>query len=241
MADYNQNKAPMAPIPKSALNEYKLRLIGPIQEGARRPPTLSVSVIKNQPRLSVATNIPNDQNSGWINAPMDALTFMAFLAELEKVINGPSGEKLEIVNKTGRPGDTRIMSYTLVGKDNEGRVFISVTAPDRPKIKFTFLPTEYHTIIHKDGTPYSEAELSVAFAKAWHSLMVNLVPNVLNTYYVEPEPRENTWKKGGDNNNRGGYNKQGGNTYGGGSGGGGNSGGGAPSGGSNDFDDGFPM
>lgn len=245
MADYNNSnqKGSMPPIPKNALNEWKLRLTGPMQEGARRPPTLSVGVIKNQVRLDVFTNVPNDRDGGKLSAPMDSITFFAFLTKLEDVINGEPANKVEIVNRTGKPGSTRILSYTVIGKDNEGCVFISVTAQDRPRVKFTFLPTEYHSIVHKDGSPYSPAELSMVYARAWHRMMSTLVPAVLNTHYVEPEPRNdsgggNRYGKGGGYN-KGGYNKGG---Y---SGGNNNSSGESSSGGGSsgptDFDDDFPM
>ena len=191
------------PLPKTAFNEYKLRIMGPMQEGATRAPTLGVSVIKNNPRIDVYTNIQGDRDNGRISAPMDAVNFFALLVKLEDIIGGEPDVQVKIPCKTGAPGQQRLISTVVTGKDNQGRVFISVVAQDRPKIKFTFLPSDWHGLVHKDGTPYGEAEMSVVFARAWLRLMTQLVPNVMDTYYTEPEPRDNS----GDGYNKGGYNK----------------------------------
>lgn len=196
------------PIPKTALNEFKLRLLGPEQEGSRRPPALAVSVIRNQPRIDVFTNIPNDQDNGRISAAMDTLTMHALLEEIERLADGEPDNVIKVENRTGRPGETRIVSYTYTGKDKEGRMFISVTAEGRPKIKFTFLPSQYHNFAHRDGTPYSEAELSVVYAKSWAKTMRNLLGPVLVSYYEEPEPRQ-----GGNRPNGGGAGYSAGSSY----------------------------
>lgn len=196
--DYQQQK----PLPKTAFNEYKLRILGPIQDGAKFPSALQVSVIKNQPRLDVFTNIPNDRDYGKISAPMDSLTAMAVIMELERIIDGDNDTQVKIVNKSGWKESIKVISNTYIGKDKEGRVWISITAQDRAKIKFVFLPSEWHMVVHRDGTPYSEAELSVVYARAWVNLFKQLIPNVLDTHYMEPEPRQD---KGGYQKKGGGY------------------------------------
>lgn len=238
------------PLPKTAFNEYKMRLKGPMQEGGKFPPNLSVSVIRNQPRIDVFTEVPNDKNNGKITAAMDALTFFALLEALKLVIDGEPDQQLKVPNMSGPPQNKFLASTTLVGKDKEGRVYISVVAKERPMIKFVFSPSDYHPgMIRKDGVELDEAELSVIYARAWRRLMTELTPNVLDSYYEVPEPR-NKGGGGGNFNKGSGYNK-------GGNGGGYNNGGGGggspapaparsehygeqPAGPPGDFDD-FPM
>ncbi len=235
------------PLPKTAFNEYKLRLRGPMQEGGKRPPNLSVSVIRNQPRIDVFTEVPNDKDNGKITAAMDSLTFFALLEALEMVIDGEPDNQLKVPNMKGAPQNKFLASTTLVGKDKDGRVYISVVAKERPMIKFVFLPSDYHpNIQRRDGTPLDEAELSIIYARAWRRLMCELTPNVLDSHFEPPEPRQGGGNRGNYGGNRGG-NNYGGNRGGGGSNYGGGNGGGQqqqfgepPAGPPSDFDD-FPM
>jgi hypothetical protein len=235
------------PLPKTAFNEYKLRLKGPMQEGGKFPPNLSVSVIKNQPRIDVFTEVPNDTNRGKITAAMDTLTFFALLEALKLIIDGEPDQQLKVPNMTGAPQNKSLATTTLVGKDKEGRVYISVVAKGRPMIKFVFSPSDYHPgMIRKDGVELDEAELSVIYARAWRRLMIELTPNVLDSYYEAPEPRNKAGGNGNFNKGNGNYNK-GSNNYNQGNGGGGGSApaqsehyGEQPAGPPGDFDD-FPM
>lgn len=166
-------------------NEYKLKLIGPKQEGASKPPTLSVNVWRNNPRIEVKTNVPNDRDYGRINAPMDILSFNDLIEYIDIIANGPNGEMLPVKNNVGAPGFEKQVSTTIVGKDAEGRMYISVTAKDRPKIKFVFKPSNWHVFCKKDFvTPLSEAEVSVPSAKAWAKTFQTLVNTYIANNYV---------------------------------------------------------
>jgi hypothetical protein len=182
MADYSQNQN-RPPLPKTIFDEMKLRLSGPLQEGASRPPSLRVKVIRNNPRIDVFTNIPNDKDGGRISAPMEAATMFALLERLRQHVDGEPSQQTKIENKTGMPGQQVTLSTTVIGKDQEGRVFISIIAEDRPRIKFVFLPSAWHTFAHKDGSPYNEAELSCVYAKGWVRLMELLITNVMDNYF----------------------------------------------------------
>lgn len=250
MSDNNRFRKPL---PKTALSEYKLRLEAPAPEGGTRKPSLAFSVAKNQPRISVYTNIESDRNRGMVIAKMDTPTFFGFLQLLRNVIEGESDTKYSIENKEHtffngeRSREPKVTSTTVVGKDREGRVFIGVVAKNITPIKFIFGPTDYHHLVHKDGTPFTQAELSVLYAKGYLELLHNLIPSVLDTHYTEPEPRNNNRGGGGGGGN---YNRGGGGNY---NRGGGNRGGGnqqraqreEPAGGDDDWGgdvtDDFPM
>lgn len=202
MANYNQQAR--KPLPKTAFDELKLRMEGPPQEGQRRPPNLRVSVIKNSPRIDVFTNIENDRDNGRISAPMDAMTFFTLVELTNNIADGEPDNQIMVANKTGRPGEQRVISHTVIGKDREGRCFISVIAQDRPKIKFTFAPSAWHSMVKMDGTPVPEAEVSVVYAKAWARLMAELVPNVLDHHFEERVFSPKGGNGGGGNYNSGG-------------------------------------
>lgn len=250
----NNNFRP-APRKKNALDEYKLRLNGPVlaDQGAKFPGALAVSVVKNQIHLDVYTNVPNDKNNGNIRAAMDQITFGAFLELFDAVLKSPADTAYKITNKNHtffegkRSEEPRLVSTTILGRDKEGVMFIALVAKDRPYLKFDFLGTSYHAIMGPDGNPLSKAEASNFFARGWRRTITGLVAAVATAEYVAPEPKN----KDGGGNSGGGYNgggnrNGGGNSNGGGGyNGGGNrsGGGGAPSGGNGDWgnDDDYNM
>ena len=212
------------PIPKNALSEYKLSLSCPPAQGATKPGTLRFSIVKNNPRIDVYTNVPNDKNYGNIRAAMDSQTCYALLELLKLAIDAPANTKWSIDNKNhtfydGKPSEHAVLvSTTHVGRDKAGCVFIAITAKERPYLKFLFAPSEYHEVKGPDGAPMELSEVTTVYAKAYCQLMTNLMASVLDSKYVEPEPKKdsgyqgNQGKQGGgggyqNNNGGGGYKK----------------------------------
>src|SRR6202008_4993087 len=112
--------------------------------------------------------------------------------------------------------------------DKEGSIWLAIFANNRPKIKFHMGPGEWHHWFHGDGTPLNKSEVSVIFAKAYASMLeqVMSVTAVTNFSPVERPERTFTPRQGGGGGNwqgrqggGGGGNWQG---RGGGGGGGGN-------------------
>jgi hypothetical protein len=198
-------------IKMNALSEFKLRLVAPPTQGATKKATLSMGVYKNNPRLVVRTNVPNDKDFGRITAAMDTFTFFTMLHAIRMHADGPADSKTKIENRStfvaGRKMDSPVcVSTTFVGKDKDGVVFIAITARDRPNIKFDFLCDEiWHAFSHGDGRPYTAAEASVLYAKGWCTTAEVLVPQILVSEYVEPDMSN----AGGGNNNQ--NNQSGGN------------------------------
>lgn len=207
-----QNQQYRKPLPKTAFNEFKLRMSARKLEGANRRPTLAFSLVKNNPRITVRTELETDKNKGVVAAPMDAPTFYAFLELLNKAIESDSdcGWYIENKNHTYEGGERSrepvVMSKTIVGKDEEGRVFIGVSSRGITPVKFIFGSSYYHALSDKGGSALTEAEASCLYAKGYIKLLTNLTASVMDTHYTEPEPRQ----YGGGNNNRGGQSSGGG-------------------------------
>ena len=215
MADNNFRRPPRK---KNVLDETKLRLSADPVSGSKRRPSLAFSVVKNNPRIDIYTNVEGDKNNGNIRAVMDAPVFFALIGLVEKAIESEPGQRFVIQNKNykwfgqGKKSDAPVnLSDTLVGKDAEGRIFISVIDKEdnsRPKIKFIFSSGYWHDLFHGDGSPFSEAEDSVLCAKAFTEMLKGLVPLVMANEYTPPPPRD---QQGGSG--YGGGNKGGGNNY----------------------------
>jgi hypothetical protein len=216
MSDQNKQYTPR---PKNALDDYKLRLVGDKLNGASKRAMLAVSIVGNNPRVNVFTNVDNDKDNGIIRAAMDTPTFYLLLDRLEHAINADPGFRDYIENKKPPRDRTQrgleLESKTIVGKDKDGQVYISVISADesRPRAKFVFKTSYHHDLINgSTGQRYSDAELSVMVAKAFHRMMSNLVTNVINTHYKEPEKRPYNGGAGGGGGgwkgNKGGGNYQ---------------------------------
>jgi hypothetical protein len=236
-----------APRKKNALDNRKLHLSAPCPTAKGKWSSLQVNVFTAEktgepnPRITVYTRDPEDQgeskNYGKIQANLDPQVFFALMVKLRWICEGPTGaeatvpagaeDKMKMENKNfifpgGRKSEEPVaVSEIHMGKDAEGCVWISITAKDRPRIKFVFGPNQFHTLFHRTGEQFSKGEASVLWALGWIKLMEEMIPPFLISNYVDV-PYDPTAGKGGGGG--GGYNRGGGNNYGGNRGGGGGGG-----------------
>ncbi len=200
MADFRP-----APRAKNALDNRKLNLTAPCPTptGAGKTSTLTVNVFTAEktgepnPRITVFTRDPEDQGErngyGKIQANLDPIVFMVVMEKLERVARGPVGteDKVKMENKNytffgGKKSDApQVVSEVQFGKDADGLVWISVTAQNRPRIKFPFGPNDFHTLFHTSGEQFSRAEASELWALAWIRLMRKMVPAFLVSDYKD--------------------------------------------------------
>lgn len=236
---------------RNALSEFKLRLLGEKQPEAKRRPTLGFSVHKNQPRIQVRTEVAGDRDNGLIAANMDTPTFFAVIEMIKEVATNPAVEpdnrfSIRNIGHTffggKRSAEPELISTTIIARDKDTReVYLAVISANksRPCIKFYFRPSEWHDLRDGTGQPADLAVMSNLYAKAYANWLEELIPAILVTEYVAPEPRPDGNGGGGNwNNNRGnqGGGNGGGNSWG--NRGGGNS---APSTPPADFNDDIPF
>jgi hypothetical protein len=186
------------PRPKNALDNKKLGMRAPNAIG--KYAALQWSLVNNNPRITVYTNDPNDtKDYGKITAALDAPTFFAFLNGLKKAVDTPSSEKFEqlIIENSNFifPGGKRsekpvVVSRLIVGRDDDGTVWISVTAQGRPNIKFPFTTPEFHSLIKKNGDKLDVGEASKIYANAYHAVLTAVMAHMLVSHYVEPPPKD---------------------------------------------------
>lgn len=213
---------------KNALDNRKLNLSAPTPGHQGKTASLIWGLYGGaNPRLTVYTNDPNDQDAktgyGKISANLDAPTFFAFLNYLDQAckLETPNDWKIKLENKNftffnGKRSDApSLVSELIVGKDKDGVIWIAVfdKNKDRPKIKFQFGYNDFHRFVYPDGNPVPANEVSVAYAQGYITLLRGVVPNLLVDLYQEPEPKPN---QGGNRGGQGGgYNRggQGGGGY----------------------------
>jgi uncharacterized membrane protein YgcG len=207
---------------KNALDNRKLNLSAPTPGVQGKYASLIWGLYSNNPRLTVYTNDPNDsgeQNGyGKISANLDGPTFFAFLELLKIAVAAPGEFKDKVENKNFIfPGGKRserpvVVSELWAGKDKDGLIWISVTARDRPKIKFPITNPDFHQFLHGDGTPYAPAETSKLFALGYINMLDKMMAHLMVTLWVEPEkknPPGGGGNYGGGGGGGGGYNRGG--------------------------------
>lgn len=203
----------LPPRKKIALDNRKLSLFAPCPSAAGKVSSLSWRLVSNNPRICVYTNDPADMTekngNGLIAAALDAPVFFMLMKMIGKVIDAAPGHREKIENKNFIfPGGKRsekpvVVSEIIVGKDEEGVVFLSVVAYDksRPRIKFDLLPNEFHALYHKSGEQFTKAEASALYAQGYLKCLEGLMTHLLVTEWVEPERKDND-RQGGRGGNQ---------------------------------------
>jgi uncharacterized membrane protein YgcG len=205
------------PRPKNALDNTKLGLRAPNSVG--KFSSLQWAMVGNNPRIIVYTNDPNDTvDYGKIASHLDLPTFYALLRLLKNLCNLPDGQKdrKKIENKKftwagGKRSDNPVVTDSIiVGREEDGSIWISVSAPRRPQIKFTFAPPDFHHFCHGDGSPFTLGEASKLFAETYIDLLTHIAIAVNVKEYVHPEKKEDTRGGAGGGNRSGGSGNYGG-------------------------------
>jgi hypothetical protein len=206
MAD-NKFKAP--PREKNALDVAKLKLRAPCPTAQGKQSVLQVSVVSNNPRITVYTGDPEDNTErngyGKIQANMNTLVFYQLLEFIKRAARSKEECKFRIENKNytwfggKRSEKPVVISETLVGRDKDGLTWISIMSPDnaRPKIRFVFESDMFHNLVKDDGSAFDRSEASSLMALAYAKAMGDIVPQILVNNYVDDTNKDN---KSGNSN-----------------------------------------
>lgn len=126
------------------------------------------------PRVFVYFNDPSKKGfDNMVTGAMDPTSFQIVVNYLRLAADSQPGwkRKIECLRpewKDGRPvpGTLQLDSELWIGKNNQGCVWMSLIAKNKPKVVFEIKLSEYHRVYKEDGTPATEAEMSVECAKA---------------------------------------------------------------------------
>lgn len=210
----------------------------PTAEGKNSSMSWEMSGPSNdQIQLRVSTNDPVDKEGrdrGQIRAVFPNEVFRIALKFLGEAIRakGPYKrciEGLSWFGKDGRLNEPRTDTELFIGKDEDGKMYISLCKYKRPKIVFDFAPSRKNWRFKNErGEFLSDAEESVLYAEGHLKLLEdlqlhnNLGKLVLaknpDLYKPPYQPKQQSGGQGGGNGNGGGsgYNNSGGGNSGGG-------------------------
>lgn len=238
--------------PKLIISDNKLGLTAPGPMKGKNA-QLTWAFFNNNPRITIFTREPAepDNNNGMITANLDMPHFNIFLERLANLatIKEEYSESMHNWNftyendvKSVEPSKT---SELWIGRDADGSAWISVTAANRPKIKFYFGISEFHFLKKGDGSEFSKREIGDIYLRAYVKMLSEIMNGCAVKAYIPWEKPEgefqkkpyqpkgnyqgggNNYKQGGGNNwNKGGNNNYRQNNNGGGGGGNWNRGGG---------------
>ena len=157
---------------------------------------------ENNPRVIVYTGDPDDKtpekNYGRITGAMDPMTASVFCDVLETVAKGDYPRELTIPcfnSKYDEAGNIiqkkALISTIHAGRDEEGYVYIRVTAEGRPDVKFKLMISDWHGLSTADGTPLPAADISMIYATAYAKQLRTIFADCLkNTFTTERKPRK---------------------------------------------------
>ena len=189
---------------ESILKSKKFALYGVYNPEAKGVPKLFFDVYNGNPSINVFPNDPSDSERKPISGKMDPYAWGAFIAACKKIIAGPNGESIYMSNRSGPPKSTFVDSKTVVGKDSDGVIYLSVIKEGRAQKKFKILPAQYHGFVTKDGTAVSDGDASFLFATGFIDTLNSFMIDEMANTYVPPQPRQGGGGGGWGNQNGGG-------------------------------------
>lgn len=136
------------------------------------------------PRVTVFTGTMGKE--GVISGPMDVEAAYAYAEKLTEISKGPNDSRYVFTLKTAvyendKPTkDKKILSQLFLGKDEKGIVWTGLQAEGQPKLKFSFGFTDYIELRKGDGSHVSEQEISAIAARAYATILIQMVANYLS-------------------------------------------------------------
>lgn len=215
MADYKPQ-----PRKKTALDDIKWRLRGdrPL-DGAKFPPTLSfVQQTNGNPMIEIyLNNNEKDINKLRIQVKMDpwmAELIFETLTEALRTKDDNFKRVLEVKAQFqyGKRLDTpKVVAKVIIGKNEQGRIYLGVAAEGRPSVRFNFeANTDWFAYVDGNGNPLPQIDNDRIFTAAWIAGVRSIWQQLFTQNWKAPEPKERSQGNGGgyrDNNSGGGYSK----------------------------------
>jgi len=159
------------------------------------------SIRQGYPRMTIY--LDNSESGGKLDyskviiAPLDSITLETYLGLLEKVIGSDNNTEYKINcynirwDNGVKTNDIYLQASLVVGKDEEGVIYIGSTVEGKPFVKFPLtVNTRWHRIIGKNGAELTDkAELSKLHAKSYLKLLSKLfdteLKELVNTVYLD--------------------------------------------------------
>lgn len=175
-------------------------------EGGKGRPKLTFGAYKGNPNITVFTNHPSDQGKKPLRLGLDMKSLSSYAQFIiDFATTGQPGEAYAMECRSGPPNNTKHEGDFIVGKEQDGVLYIGAVKEGYQKVKFHILPPVYHSLRTASGEPVSKATQSAVWAKGYFGDLIPVMRELVKDTYQAPE-RQGGFQKGG-----GGYQKGGGN------------------------------
>lgn len=158
-------------------------------DDSNRRPRLVFSFRDGNPRITIYTG--NTGPESVISFPCDAPHMAAIFTYMKDIATGPNGNKISVdslttVYENNQPTtQKRVIGVLHIGKTNEGIVYITVTAENRPKIIFPIKPSQYHVFRDANKNEIPATEISVKMALGIVNLGLEIISQAMMQYSNE--------------------------------------------------------
>ena len=206
MADF---KAPARA--KTALDDIKWRLRGDkVLEGGKYPPTLSfVQQTNGNPMFEIyLNNGEKDINKLRIQVKMDQWMADIIFETIEEEVKTKEESFKRVLEVKAqflygkRLDQPKVVAKVIVGKNEQGRVYLGIAADNRPAVRFTFeANTDWFNYADGNGNPLPTEVVDRIFCLAWVRGVRASWHKLFTMNWKAPAPKDNNGK-GGNYNNR---------------------------------------
>ena len=193
---------------KDILGSSTFNVLGPMGDNGA-PSRMYVGVRNNA--ISFSAKI-DGQYQNLRLSPVD----FNMLLDSVRIATQQKEEYKESVQVTMGMGDKKRQAVLTVGRDNDGVIFIALTVPNHPPVRYNLLPASNTKWMNGAGEVHPRNELSRRRALAWVKTMEQYAPGEVSEKW-DADKMEGGFNKGG---NKGGFNRGGQNYSGGGNRGG---------------------
>lgn len=231
---------------QTPLDDQRAKLYGTPAQPSHKRPVMTFGYVGKKytagcASITVKTNVPDDKNYGKIEAVIPMAQLYGVFEQIRNLtkLEGAQERSTRLFTDfmMGKKTDTPVAYANLiVGKEEDGRVYIALISRNRPAFKFYMCPDDFFRCI-TNGEEMNTAEFYAWNAVGYVNMIQGIFDNLVTTKFVPWVP-DNGGNGGGNKNNNysGGNQNSGGGNNGGGNSGGGNGGwGGNDGGGSGDL------
>lgn len=205
---------------QNPFDDQRAKLYAQPVQGSSKRPTLTFGIVTrkftaNMASITVKTQVPDDKNFGKIEAVIAMKDMYGLLEQVKRVAmnSGPTERtfRIYIDFAMGKKADKPFPGSAIqVGKEEDGRVYLSVTAKNRPAIKFHICPDEFFRQV-VDGVEQTTEETYQCNAMGYVQFVSGIYAHLVPTKFVGWYPDGGGQGGNGNSGNGGGGNSGSGN------------------------------
>jgi len=210
----NKTATAAEPVKKPKRKTYYISRLGLYNPGEKGDPpaTLTWAVMDGNPRLIARTGEKATEENGYgkITAALDIGMAGVVFELLEKALTSEPGWKIKVPNRSTYVDNRRFdppqhVNDVAIGKDTEGRIWISIIQEGRPTIRFYMMPSSWHSLINADGSVPAADEMSAIFTRGYLRIGPELIAAVCAQAVKDNQDEASAFAESNPGQRSGGY------------------------------------